>query len=122
MGIGKQIERLLSEKSISLKELSVRSGVSYNTLYAMLKRDSVKADPTTIEKIATVLNITPYELYDFTAKYSIPEQNSAQYVFDSEEHRLLMDIIHDVEKLNLTGKREATKRINELTEITKYTE
>ncbi len=122
MGIGKKIERLMSEKSISLKELSERTDVSYNTLYAMLKRDSTKADPNTIEKIAAVFSVPPYELYDFTDNYSIPVLGSAKYVFDSEEHQLQTDINYDIEKLNLTGIREAAKRINELTQIKKYTE
>jgi len=122
MGLGKRIERLLSEKSITIKELSEISDVSYNTIYAMIKRDSNKVDPKTVEKIASALGMLPYELYDFTTTYAIPLPDSPKYLFDTEEHQLQMDINNDAEKLNLVGKREAAKRINELTEIKKYTE
>lgn len=122
MGIGKRIDRLLSEKSMSLKELSELTEISYNTIYAIIKRDSNKVDPNTVEKIATALGMLPYELYDFTTTYSIPKPESAKYVFDTEEHRLQMDINNDVEKLNLVGKREAAKRVNELTAFKQYTE
>lgn len=122
MGIGKRIERLLSEKSMTLKELSERTDISYNTIYAIIKRDSNKVDPNTVEKIAKALGMLPYELYDFTTTYLIPTPESPKYLFDTEEHRLQIDINNDVERLNLVGKREAAKRINELTEIKKYIE
>ena len=45
-----------------------------------------------------------------------------RYLLGNVEESTAIGILSDLSKLNADGKREAGKRVNELTEIKKYTE
>lgn len=62
MAIGKRIEELASAKEINLKELSRMAGVSYNTLYAIVKRDNDSVRPDILNSIAIILDVSVNEL------------------------------------------------------------
>lgn len=68
MAVGKRIENLAKEKKISLRKIALNAGISYNTLYAIVKRDSNRIDLETLEKIAKALSVNIMDL-----KYDGPE-------------------------------------------------
>lgn len=62
MGFGTVLKNILSEKNMSIKELSENTGIPINTLYSITKRDSVNVRPDTLEKIADALDVPSNEL------------------------------------------------------------
>jgi transcriptional regulator with XRE-family HTH domain len=57
MGLGSEIKAALKERKMSIKELSERTGISLNTLYAITKRDSTNVNMDIIMKIAKELDM-----------------------------------------------------------------
>ncbi len=76
MGVGMRIKIALREKKMTIKELSIQSGVSLNTLYSITKRDSENVDDVIIGMISRTLalsdffflGISPFEDLDFLQK------------------------------------------------------
>lgn len=62
MGIGKEIKCLLDEKQRSVSWLSRETGITDNTLYAMIKRDSNNIAPNNLFRITQALNTTTPEI------------------------------------------------------------
>ncbi len=120
MGFGNRLKDLLNQKGLSIKELSEITGISINTLYSITKRDTRIPSDYILEKIANAFGIAPYELLDFTNQHNIPELDSAAYVFDSQEHQIMIEATHGMEQLNILGKKEVLKRINELLRLEEY--
>lgn len=57
MGIGKNIKELADLAGINLRQLSIKAKVPYNTLYAIVRRDSNRVDLATIQAIADALDV-----------------------------------------------------------------
>lgn len=57
MGFGAVLKEILSDKNMSIKELSQMTGIPLNTLYSITKRDTVNVRQETLEKISQALNI-----------------------------------------------------------------
>ena len=55
MAIGKEIGQLISDRGFALKDFSKKAGISYNTLYAIIKRDNETVKPEILQKIAGYL-------------------------------------------------------------------
>lgn len=64
MGYGTKLKELLKSKNITIKDLSIASGISINTLYSITKRDSNNVDTAILIRIANALNIDITELID----------------------------------------------------------
>ena len=62
MAIGKRLKELLKEKKITVKQLANLSGVSENTLYAIIKRDNKKLNHDIANRIARSLDVDVYML------------------------------------------------------------
>ena len=52
MGIGRNLQIALKDIDMTVAELSRKSGVSTNTLYAIIRRDSKKVDTSILKKYA----------------------------------------------------------------------
>lgn len=148
MGIGMNLREALDERDMTVAELSRKSGISTNTLYAIIRRDSKKVNTDILEKICNSTGISIFELmYDYDKfpfyDYLAPEnaqdkEDAAKKIYDSlnkedstladfimksmKEDDMFSDIVNAYHKLNFIGKQEAHKRIRELTEIPRYTE
>lgn len=57
MGVGFRIREVAKERKINFKELAKKAGVSYNTLYSIIKRDSDRVDTGTLSKVAQALDV-----------------------------------------------------------------
>ena len=62
MGVGIRLKRILREKKMTIKELAEKADVPVHTLYSITRRDSENVDPVILEKIASVLDVTPSDL------------------------------------------------------------
>lgn len=147
MTTGHNIGELAKKNKINLHQLSKMAGVSYNTLYSIVRRKSDKVDHETVRKIALALGVHPMEIYGdsaldlidygmdlFARALETPgaqalkkiNENSAVntlgrlYTQDKKQEVQLDRILYAFSQLNEEGKEEAAKRIDELAEIPRY--
>ena len=113
MGVGKRLKRILSQKGMSIKELSELSGISKNTLYSITKRDSKKVDYYTIGLIARTLQIDPNELLSDPLP---PELEDVKQKIISQRNRFRLAL----SMLNFDGKEKVTQYAEDLSQIEKY--
>lgn len=71
--IGEKLQSLLDAKHMKPGTLAARTGISKSTIYAILKRNSKKAEYSTLEKIADELDV-PVEY--FFRKEEVEEQKN----------------------------------------------
>lgn len=147
MGVGSRIEMLCMDKGLSIRQLALKSGVPYSTLYSAIKRDSNGIDTDTLKKIAAALGVSWYELFS-----DIPEEQAdiinAQMneVIESLNGQVKLmsppprnpqkavallkvieqtfnpkeEILSCYDQLNDEGQKVAAERVRELTEIPRY--
>ena len=130
MGVGTRLKIALNEYGLTVAELSRKTGISTNTLYAMIRRDNQKIDPSVLKKICENSDITVYDLLenceDYAVKYLDPssskeEQEIGDYVLTKiGNDDQLVEIIEIYDKLNDKGKSVACERVKELSEIDRY--
>lgn len=58
MAIGKRLKELLKQHGMTVRELAEKSGVSENTLYAIIKRDNKTLNPDIAAKISEALQVS----------------------------------------------------------------
>lgn len=138
MAIGKNLRKILSDKNMTVKELSRKTGITASTLYAIIQRDNLTIKPDIAQKICEVLEIDESTLinpqkaqitkevfvqhqWNDNSKFSILELlNAASLTHNYDDN--LNKLIHCyTNELNDLGRQEAAKRIEELTQIPKYT-
>ena len=151
MAIGMNLEIALRDMEMTVAELSRKSGVSTNTLYSIIRRDSKKVDATILKKICDASGIPVYDLlsdvmseedfplYDYLDAETDEERENTKsrvldylknkdpalrtYIIESlKTDEMFMNISSAYSSLNFLGKKEAHKRVQELTEIPRYTE
>lgn len=59
MGIGKKLDSLMKEQGTNANELAQKIGISPQTIYSMIKRDSKKADIEVLIKISKEFGVEP---------------------------------------------------------------
>ena len=59
MGVGTRLKQILNDKNVTIKELSLMSGVSINTLYGITKRDNSTIKRDILIPISDVLGMPP---------------------------------------------------------------
>lgn len=64
---GQRIGDLAKRKKINLHKLADLAGISYNTLYSIVRRKSDKVDLETVHKIALALDVPPIEILGDTS-------------------------------------------------------
>ena len=138
MAVGKNLKKILSDKNMTVKELAAKSGISVNTLYAIIQRDNLTIKPDIAHEICNVLEIDESALinpqkaqstkgvivqhqWNDNSKFSILELLNAASLTHAYDDNLNKLIHCYTDKLNDLGKQEAVKRIEELTQIPKYT-
>lgn len=65
MGIGKQLNRILLDKGLTVAEVARETGINPQTLYAIIKRDNDKVDAEILRDLVIFFNIDIYELLGF---------------------------------------------------------
>lgn len=74
MGIGIKLDRLMKEQGTNANELAQKIGVSPQTIYSMIKRDSKKADIEVLIRISKELGVEPEFFCDDSV--TTPPQNA----------------------------------------------
>lgn len=117
----------------SQKKLAESVGLSQQAI-ALIESDKRKVgvdlflklintlDPTSekVDKIMDTLLVstkTQQKVLDLQYFAATPDET----IIDTAESILLNDLVNDFDKLNPLGKEEACKRVNELTQIDRYT-
>lgn len=132
MGIGINLKLALKEYGLTVAELSRKTGISSNTFYAMIRRDSNKISPEMLKKICDNTDISVYELLDnydeLAAKYYDPiateeEQAIGDYILTTMGNDdNLGHIVEIYNKLNNAGKNTAHEKILELEKSPQFTD
>ncbi len=68
MNIGSRLKQILSERGMTVSQLSRESGVPAQTLYAMINRDSNKADMDIMAKMLLALDMDLMEFLELEAR------------------------------------------------------
>ncbi len=117
---GNNIRRARKAKGLTQKKLGELSGINEVQIRQYeLGRANPKIE--TLEKIADALECSPETLRH--EKFKMPQnltRSSAQYVFGDLEESTAIGILADLKKLNDNGKKEAEKRVEELTRLEEY--
>lgn len=122
MGQGKKLQSLLKERNMSVTKLANETGISSNTLYAIIKRDS-NISTDTLSKVANALQISIDGLGQLLTDETLNEENSdnVTHLLDAEFNDTLMETRQLIEKLNhLT--MEYQKSLDMLRDLTKERE
>lgn len=81
MGIGSKLSKLLDANGSNANELANKIGVSPQTIYSMIKRDSKKADIDVLLKIADTFGVN--------AEYFVDDEDTPRTIaahFDGSEY------------------------------------
>ena len=120
---GDMIRKYRTEKGLTQKKLGELCGIADSNIR---KYESGNQNPKieTLQKIADALDIPVNRLLagkiitGDELKEKLSEYGLTHLVPDTEEERIVLE---NCKKLNETGKKEAAKRVEELTHLEKYT-
>lgn len=120
---GDMIRKYRTEKGLTQKKLGELCGIADSNIR---KYESSNQNPKieTLQKIADALDIPVNRLLAGKIisrdelKEKLSEYGLTHLVPDTEEERTVLE---NCKKLNETGKKEAAKRVEELTHLEKYT-
>ena len=120
---GDMIRKYRTEKGLTQKKLGELCGIADSNIR---KYESGNQNPIieTLQKIADALDIPVNRLLAGKIisrdelKEKLSEYGLTHLVPDTEEERTVLE---NCKKLNETGKKEAAKRVEELTHLEKYT-
>lgn len=131
MSIGNRIKKHREKAGLSQKELGEKLGVSQQHI-AQYENEKRIPKMETLRKLSNALNVYTYDLlYDENTAEEKKQQDIAEIAI-----KLINDgnlelpnndisnviLLRNFNRLNNLGKKEAFKRVEELTEIQKYTE
>lgn len=129
MSIGSNIKQLRIEKKLTQKKLSELTGIS-EVMISQYERGVRIPKNKNLRKLASILDMSGNRLLNMDLPFDLvgPEDNPDHYrtpikeisnvQLELFEHKLL----GNYRLLNEDGKKEANKRVEELTEISRYTQ
>jgi repressor LexA len=124
LGIGKVLSDLIELKKSNVNEIAKLADISPQTLYSMIRRDSMKADIDVLIKVSKVLGVSVEYFYDMYRKgtldethdlnstftVSIPEQSLIKKYRALDEHgKKSIDLIldHEFSRIEKSQKQNA---------------
>ena len=129
-----RLDAILKERHISRRKLALSVGIKEGTMSTAYRRRSGLSSEDVL-KIAEYLGVSPYYLegwtdFEQTSNLSADESFRVMgedlealarlsYYDERNKNRVRLNTAYD--KLNTTGQTEAVKRVEELTEIPRYT-
>lgn len=118
MGAGTRLKKLLDEKNVTVKELSLMSGVSINTLYGITKRDNATIKSDILIPISDVLGVPPQYILGLDGyqpswtKEELHEFESDEFI-DTEDG-LLIEIIKICKEITTGGRLETLEYLKSI--------
>lgn len=87
MGIGSKLSKLIEVNDTNANELANKIGVSPQTIYSIIKRDSKKADIEVLLRIADVFGVSA-EYFVYDEKPSVVKEPAFNYFTTSEREHI----------------------------------
>ena len=115
-----KIKQIRKEKGLTQRQLGEASGIDEANI-RKYENEKLKPSLQTYRKIATALGIYIGDLVDDWGQFS-KEEFEKDWNTDNYFTQDKQELLRDYQKLNKKGQNEARKRVNELTQITEYTE
>ena len=81
MSFGDRLRELLSQRGMTVAELARLTGISKNTLYSYLRRNTLKYDPAVLQKLSDALDV---DIYCFLSPDS-PSEDDEQSLWELRE-------------------------------------
>ena len=100
------IRQLINDSRLNLKAFAKKADIPYTTLRSMLERGIENASVNNVIKICKALNISIEYLYDMEKTDTLSYEET--------------ELLRFFNTLNDIGKKEAVKRVAELTQINSY--
>ena len=100
MGIGKKLEELIQKNNSNVKETAAKIGMSEQTLYSLIKRDSTRIDINTLMEISKALNVEPEYFSD-----CFNERKPDYIVLSDDEKEIIKNYRMFIETQNETPTR-----------------
>lgn len=124
MGIGENIKRIRIQKNMTQKELGKKLGNISQQQIGQWENGNKKPKIETIQKIATALEVSLSDIMGIEEFNKLIETKSRikRQIDNGTITTLPSSLLDNYSKLNDTGKQEAEKRVQELTEIPRYTQ
>ena len=124
MGFGKQLERVLFEKAMSVSQLSKQTGIPASTLYSIIDRDTNSVGIDKVKKIERAVCATPGGII-YNLLYGIEpgneEVSTRQHDFYSmDPHSRGYRLEEKYELLNIKGQAKVFEYVEDLTKIPEY--
>lgn len=117
MNIGQRIKERRKELNLSVDDVANKLNKNRATVYRYESNEIENLPLNILEPLAKVLKTTPAVLMGWQKEESIKEETQLSTINLSQEEKTILE---NFNKLNDLGKKEATKRVSELTEINKY--
>lgn len=118
MSTGKRIGELAKEKNISLMQIAKQAGISYNTLYSIVKRGSNTVSYDKIVKIANAMGISEKQILTGSSAEEFQRRSDPVEINTGGPARFVL--LDAYNKLNGLGQRIAVERVKELAKIKEY--
>lgn len=106
MGIGINLKQILKEKKLTVRELSKRSGVSENTLYAIIKRDNKKIDSFILGQLVSSLNIDIEDLITNKQQLITTSSKSKEILNESSNNDTYSSLINSFLELDSNTQKQ----------------
>ena len=100
MAIGKRLEDLIKTRNTNVNELSIKIGISPQTIYSIIKRDNMKVDLDVLFKISKALGVNVDYFYDSGDISDVVDLDNVEYaVYEGyktlaeDDKRVIADLI-----------------------------
>ena len=123
MSIGKLIKERRTALSLSQDELAEILGYSTRSAISRIELGYAEVPKTKVPLLAKTLGIAPSDLMGWSEDKAALDQ--LEVIADQTralDAELQSELLDSYNKLNTAGRKEANKRVAEMTEIPKYTE
>lgn len=117
MNIGQRIKKRRKELNLSVDDVANKLNKNRATVYRYESNEIENLPLNILEPLAKVLKTTPAELMGWQNEKNNKNETQLKSIYLSQEERTILE---NFNRLNNLGKKEATKRVSELTEISKY--
>ena len=112
MTVGERIKTLRKSKHMTQKQLADKLGVTYQAVQQIERKDNININ--TLQKIASALNVPISELLKYSCNAVFSEHNL-------QENACINELLTIFSNLNSLGQKVALERLQELTQLKKYT-